>query len=74
MEVQTVLDAWDKLDQLRGLIPGGDPKTAAVVALYFWVYRNWIVWQKSWGTGIWFTLPWAAIWWGQYWLIVIWHR
>jgi hypothetical protein len=73
-EVQLVLDAWDKVDQLRRLIPGIDSKTAAVVSLYFWVYRNWILWAKSFGTGIYLTLPWAAIWYGQYWLIWVWPR
>jgi hypothetical protein len=73
-ETQTLLNAWDKLSQIKGMIPGLDPKAALALSLYFWVYANWISWAKSFGRGIYVTLPWASIWWGQYWLIWVWPR
>lgn len=71
-DTQTVTTAEDVAASLGGLGALVPPPAGAVIgaiALYIAANRA-IVSAVDKGNGVWLTIPWPAIWWGQWWLIV----
>ena len=71
-EVQTVVDATDVAAAAADVvdnIPGIPGALAAVLKLYL-ALQKWLIQQVDVGNGIFLTLPYPAIWFQQWWIIV----
>lgn len=71
-DTQTLLTADDVGVALAGLAVAAPPPldaAFAVLAAYIAANRA-LVAAVDQGNGVWLTIPWPAIWWGQWWIIV----
>ncbi len=74
-DVVTLAQAEDVVASLGGLglaaAAGAFPWDLALTAITAWIVAEKTVMQAvDQGRGVWLTLPWPVIWWGQWWLII----
>jgi hypothetical protein len=71
-EIETVTDAQDINQALRSIAPGLSPSYdgAFAVASRYFATQAQLVKELDQGNGVSLTIPWSAVWWGQWWLVV----
>ena len=71
-DTQTLLQADDVGVALAGLGVAAPPPLNAALGLFaaYIAANRAIVTAVDKGNGVWLTIPWPAIWWGQWWIIV----
>ncbi len=75
-EAQTVANAEDGASAFLGLAAGLTAPAWAPVSTILGIVAAWLTVEKwllgavDQGNGVYLTLPWPAIWWGQWWIII----